>query len=87
MCSTRWWYIHIDIRLVVVNNEIVGDDGVGVVIMIILITILSSIFLGGSTWSLTSAPSGWRSITSDSTGIYLAAAATAGGRIYISTSG
>ncbi len=50
--------------------------------IIFIITII-----GGSSWSLTSAPIGdWHSIASDSTGTYLAAGQV-NGNIYTSTSG
>ena len=52
-------------------------------------TLTIIIIIGGSSWSLTSAPNGnWISIASDSTGTYLAAVqGTGNGNIYTSTSG
>ena len=55
--------------------------------MITVSTILTTITLGGSTWTQTSAPIGnWVSVASDSTGMKLVACQYYG-TIYTSTSG
>ena len=57
------------------------------IVIIITIMIIIIIIIGGNTWDQTIAPYGdWYSITSDSTGQYLAAVQL-DGYVYTSTSG